>query len=82
VVDKPYEACLDAHAIAVLTEWDEFRDYDWNLIYSEMLKPAFVFDGRNLLDLQELMSIGFTTYSIGLFPAAREMSKAIEVSSN
>ena len=46
----PYEACRDAHAIAVCTEWDEFAALDWKRIYDQMLKPAFVFDGRNVLN--------------------------------
>jgi UDPglucose 6-dehydrogenase len=62
---NPYEACKDAHAIAVLTEWDEFKEYDWNKIYDNMLKPAFVFDGRNLLDGAKLKEIGFHYQSIG-----------------
>ncbi|MGL2964593.1 nucleotide sugar dehydrogenase [Flavobacterium sp. RSB2_4_14] len=62
---NPYEACENAHAIAVLTEWDEFKDYDWQTIYDRMLKPAFVFDGRNLLDGEKLKSIGFVYQSIG-----------------
>lgn len=65
VLQDPYEACKDAHAIAVLTEWDEFKTYDWQRIYDGMLKPAFVFDGRNLLDRSELEAIGFTYYAIG-----------------
>jgi UDPglucose 6-dehydrogenase len=45
------DACQNSHAIAILTEWDEFKEYDWQKkIYDTMLKPAFVFDGRNLLD--------------------------------
>jgi UDPglucose 6-dehydrogenase len=63
--EDPYEACKDAHAIAVLTEWDEFRSYDWQRIYDSMQKPAFVFDGRNLLDRSELEQIGFVYQSIG-----------------
>lgn len=47
---NPYEAAKDAHAVAILTEWDEFRDLDYGLIHSQMLKPAFLFDGRNILD--------------------------------
>jgi len=66
VLSNPYEACKGAHAIAVLTEWDEFNSYDWKLIYDQMLKPAFVFDGRNLLDLNYLSEIGFVTNSIGV----------------
>lgn len=63
--EDPYEACKDTHAIAVLTEWDEFKDYDWQRIYDNMLKPAKIFDGRNLLDVKKLRSIGFTVQAIG-----------------
>lgn len=63
--NDPYEASKDAHAIAVLTEWDEFRHYDWQRIFDGMLKPAFVFDGRNLLDDKQLKEIGFIVYSLG-----------------
>lgn len=62
---NPYEACENAHAIAVLTEWDEFKTYDWQKIYDNMLKPAFVFDGRNLLNGDELEKIGFVYQAIG-----------------
>lgn len=65
VVSNPYEACLDAHAIAVLTEWDEFKTYDWKRIYDKMYKPAFVFDGRNILNSEVLKQIGFITYNVG-----------------
>ncbi|WP_276091066.1 UDP-glucose 6-dehydrogenase [Pedobacter sp. JY14-1] len=66
VFSDPYEACKDAHAIAVLTEWDEFRDYDWQRIYDSMLKPAKIFDGRNILDVEKLKAIGFKVQSIGM----------------
>lgn len=65
VVNNPYEACKDAHAIALLTEWDEFKTYDWQKIYEGMQKPAFVFDGRNLLNKKELEQIGFVYQAIG-----------------
>ena len=65
VVTNPYEACNNAHAIAVLTEWDEFKSYDWQKIYDNMLKPAFIFDGRNLLNKTELEKIGFVYQAIG-----------------
>lgn len=65
VYDNPYDACKDAHAIAVLTEWDEFKEYDWQKIYDAMLKPAFVFDGRNILDAKKMNAIGFHYYKIG-----------------
>lgn len=61
----PYQACHQAHAVAVLTEWDEFKSYDWQKIYDNMLKPAFVFDGRNILNKQELEKIGFVYQGIG-----------------
>ena len=65
IEDNGYEACKNAHAIAVLTEWDEFKTYDWQKIYDNMLKPAFVFDGRNLLNKAELEKIGFIYQAIG-----------------
>ncbi len=65
VISDPYEACNGAHAIAVLTEWDEFKTYDWKRIYDSMLKPAKIFDGRNLLNADELRSIGFIVQTIG-----------------
>jgi len=65
VFEDPYETCKGAHAIAVLTEWDEFKAYDWNKIYDSMQKPAFVFDGRNVLDGKNLTDIGFVYQGIG-----------------
>lgn len=65
VASNAYDACKNAHAIAVLTEWDEFKTYDWQKIYDNMLKPAFVFDGRNILDKQALEKIGFVYQGIG-----------------
>jgi len=60
-----YEACENAHAIAILTEWDEFTTYDWKKIYDSMQKPAFVFDGRNILDADQMRAIGFVYCGIG-----------------
>lgn len=65
VTEGPYEACKGAHAIAILTEWDEFKTYDWQRIYDTMQKPAFLFDGRSLLDKDQLNEIGFNVYTIG-----------------
>lgn len=65
IVDNPYDACAEAHAIAVMTEWDEFRQLDWKKIYKNMLKPAFLFDGRRLLERKTKEDIGFQFYSIG-----------------
>jgi UDPglucose 6-dehydrogenase len=61
----PYKALEGAHAIAVLTEWDAFKTYDWQRIYDNMSQPAFVFDGRNVLDKMSLEAIGFQVKSIG-----------------
>lgn len=60
-----YKAVEKAHAVAILTEWEEFKTLNWQEIYNRMQKPAFVFDGRNLLNKKELESIGFDVYSIG-----------------
>ena len=62
---SPYSAAKDSHAIAILTEWDEFINYDWDNIYKSMKKPAFLFDGRNLLERQKMEEIGFTYFGIG-----------------
>jgi len=65
VVNTAVEACKDAHAVAVLTEWDEFKNLDWQAVYDDMLKPAFLFDGRRLLNKTELKEIGFEVFVIG-----------------
>lgn len=65
VINGPYEVAKDAHGLAILTEWDEFKDLDWKRIKESMKKPAFIFDGRKLLDKQKLESLGFVYYAIG-----------------
>jgi UDPglucose 6-dehydrogenase len=59
------EAATNAHAIAILTEWDEFASLDYAPLYNKMVKPAFLFDGRLILNHQELRRIGFDVYCIG-----------------
>ena len=61
----PYVAARGAHAIALLTDWPEYADLDYERMYAEMERPAFFFDGRNLLDPEKLYRIGFNVYSIG-----------------
>ena len=61
----PYKAANQAHAIAVITEWDLYKDLDYEKIYDNMERPAFIFDGRNILDHQKLFEIGFNVYPIG-----------------
>lgn len=58
VVQDAMEAARDAHAICVLTEWDRFKNYDYQAIYDNMVKPAFIFDGRNILDHAKLRCVG------------------------
>ena len=65
VSNDPIAITKDAHAIAILTEWDEFKTYDWSLIHENMLKPAFIFDGRRLLNKEKLTEMGFKYYKIG-----------------
>ena len=65
VCGSAYEAAKDAHAIVILTEWDEFTTLDFKRIYEEMEHPAFLFDGRNILDLEALSAIGFEVSGIG-----------------
>lgn len=62
---SPYSALNGAHAVAILTEWDEFITYDWQRIYDQMQKPAFIFDGRNILNQKQLEAIGFVYKGIG-----------------
>eukprot|EP00227_Mantoniella_beaufortii_P014766 CAMPEP_0197583904 /NCGR_PEP_ID=MMETSP1326-20131121/6670_1 /TAXON_ID=1155430 /ORGANISM="Genus nov. species nov., Strain RCC2288" /LENGTH=449 /DNA_ID=CAMNT_0043148187 /DNA_START=111 /DNA_END=1460 /DNA_ORIENTATION=- len=59
------EALEGAHAVCIMTEWDEFKLYDWKEIYDTMQKPAFVFDGRLILDHEHLREIGFIVYALG-----------------
>ena len=63
--EDPYKAADKAHAVAILTEWDLYKDLDYEKIYSKMEKPAFIFDGRNILDHQKLFELGFNVYPLG-----------------
>ena len=65
VVDDPYDAANGAHAVAIVTEWDEFKHLDYARIYASMAKPAAIFDGRNILDLASMKAIGFRAYGVG-----------------
>jgi UDPglucose 6-dehydrogenase len=64
----PYKAAEDTHAIAILTEWAIYRDLDYERVYQSMVKPAFIFDGRNILDHKKLFEIGFNVFAIGKAP--------------
>ena len=67
VVKSAYEAAENAHAIVICTEWDEFKDdqLDYNKIYEKMEKPAFIFDGRKILNHEALIKLGFHVETIG-----------------
>ena len=64
----PYAAARDSHAIAVLTEWPHFAQLDYQVIYDSMTQPAFIFDGRNILDHKKLFDIGFNVLAVGKPP--------------
>ncbi len=61
----PYKAAEGAHAIAILTEWDLYKDLDYEKIFQTMVHPAFIFDGRNILDHRKLFSLGYNVFGIG-----------------
>ena len=63
--EDPYEAVRGAHAIALITDWKEFTTYDYEKIFSLMEKPAFLFDGRNILDHERLYTLGFNVFPLG-----------------
>ena len=60
-----YDCTKKAHAILVLTEWEEFTLLDYKRIHNDMERPAFLFDGRAYLNHSYLKSIGFAVHSIG-----------------
>jgi len=78
----PYEAAKDAHAILICTEWDQYKTLDYQRIFDSMKRPAYIFDGRRMVNAAELNAIGFKTYVIGepdlvrlgLMPSARPRS--------
>jgi UDPglucose 6-dehydrogenase len=66
--EDPYKAADRCHAIAIMTEWDLYRNLDYKKIYHSMVKPAFIFDGRNIVDHKALFEIGFNVFPIGKPP--------------
>ena len=65
IINEPFLNISDYNLITIMTEWDEFKNYDWKIIYEKVKKPAFIFDGRNLLDLNEIKEIGFKYIGLG-----------------
>ena len=76
--DKPMDALDDADALAICTEWDEFRNPDFAEMRQRMAKPI-VFDGRNLYEPQLIADEGFTYYSIGRQPAGDPPAAGVEL---
>ena len=67
-IEDPYEATRGAHAIAIMTEWALYPALDWEKLYRSMEKPAFLFDGRNVLNHERLYHLGFNVYPLGRPP--------------
>ena len=67
-VEDVYEAADGAHALALVTQWDEYRELDYKKIHQAMAEPAFIFDGRNYLDHDKLYGIGFNVFPLGKSP--------------
>lgn len=75
--EDPYDAARGAHALAILTEWSCYRALSYERIYRDMVKPAFLFDGRNLLDHEALFRLGFDVHAIGR-PSLRHQGEGRE----
>jgi UDPglucose 6-dehydrogenase len=67
-VEDPYSAAEGCHAIAVMTEWEIYKHLDFKRIFDSMEKPAFIFDGRNIIDHRCCFEIGFNVYPLGKPP--------------
>ncbi len=65
IYNNPIDCLHKTNIIAIITEWDEFKGYDWKNIYANMSKPAYIYDGRNILDKDKLESIGFNYIGLG-----------------
>ncbi len=64
-VDEPFLKISDLNVIAIMTEWDEFINFDWETVFNKMKKPAYIFDGRNILNFEEIKKIGFNYFGLG-----------------
>ena len=64
-IEDPVSDISNYNLISIMTEWDEFKEYDWKYIYSKIKKPAFIFDGRNILNMQKIKKLGFNYIGLG-----------------
>ena len=61
----PEKAIIDADAIVVITEWEEFKFINWDRFYKLMRKPAWVFDTRSIINIQKVKQAGLNVWSLG-----------------
>jgi UDPglucose 6-dehydrogenase len=64
-IEEPFLNVSEYNIIAITTEWDEFKDYDWENIYKKTIKPTYIFDGRNILEIEKIKKIGFNYIGLG-----------------
>ena len=65
IIEDPFSNLDEYNVIAILTEWDDFINFDWSMIYNKIKKPSHIFDGRNILDISKIESIGFKYSALG-----------------
>ncbi len=65
IINDPFLNISNYNSIAIMTEWDEFKNFDWEAVYKKIKKPAFIFDGRNILNLDLINKIGFNYFGLG-----------------
>ena len=63
--EEPFLNISEYNIIAIMTEWDEFKAFDWDIIYKKIKKPAYIFDGRNILNSINIKKIGFNYIGLG-----------------
>ena len=64
-IEEPFLNISEYNIIAIMTEWDEFKDYDWEKIYKKTIKPTYIFDGRNILEIEKIKKVGFNYIGLG-----------------
>jgi UDPglucose 6-dehydrogenase len=62
---KPFVNISCYNTIVITTEWDEFKNFEWKIIFNEIKKPAYIFDGRNILEIENLKKTGFNYVGLG-----------------
>ena len=64
-IDNPFINISSYNTVVITTEWDEFKDFDWKTVYDNIKKPAYIFDGRNILKSEIIKNIGFNYLGLG-----------------